>query len=82
MILKKELVFLSMVTMEIGKIQFFTYHGNGCYEQKKLHQKLESYRYKLPLKKVQGEIKHRNLKIAYFQKKVAKDKSITILLFI
>ena len=31
---------------------------------------------------MQGDIKHHNLKIAYFQKKGAKDKSITILLFI
>ena len=47
MILKKELVFLSMVAMEIGKQLFFTYHNNGYSEQKMLHQKLESYRFKL-----------------------------------
>ena len=47
MILKKELVFLSMVAMEIGKQLFFTYHSNGYSEQKMLHQKLESYRFKL-----------------------------------
>ena len=52
MILKKKLVFLSMVSMEIGKKQFLTYHSNGCYEQKMLHQKLESYRFKLALKKL------------------------------
>ena len=34
------------------KKQFFTYHSNRCYEQRMLHQKLESYRFTLPLKKL------------------------------
>ena len=32
--------------------QFFTYHSNVCYEEKMFHQKLESYRFRLPLKKL------------------------------
>ena len=28
------------------------YHNNGCYGKKKLHQNLESYRFKRPLKKL------------------------------
>ena len=29
-----------------SKNPFFSYHNNGCYEQKLLHQKLESYKFK------------------------------------
>ena len=47
----KEFVSPTMVVMEIGKRQFFSYHSNVFCERKKLHQKLESYRFKLPLKK-------------------------------
>ena len=62
MVLKKKLVFLSVVAMEIGKNQFFTYHGNGCYDQKMLHQKLESYGFKVPLKKWIGWVTARRNK--------------------
>ena len=54
--------------------------------KKIFHQKLECYRFKLPPKKVglvgsvQDEIKCHNLKNNNFQKKSAKNKSITILL--
>ena len=36
--------------MEIGNGQFFGYYSSGCYEEKNLHQKLESYKFKQPLK--------------------------------
>ena len=52
MILNKEFVFLTMVAMEKEKKQFFIYHSNRCYEQKRCHQAIESYRFKLPLKKI------------------------------
>ena len=32
----KEFISLTIVAMEIGKRQFFSYHCNGCYEEKKL----------------------------------------------
>ena len=51
-IFMKELVSMTMVAMEIGKRQFLSYHSNGCYEEEKLCQKLESYRFKLPLQKL------------------------------
>ena len=38
--------------MEKEKNQFFIYHSNRCYEQKRCHQAIESYRFKLPLKKI------------------------------
>ena len=57
----KEFVSLTMAVMEIGKKQFFSYHSNGFYERKKLHQKVESYRFKLLLKKLgwlgQGKVR-------------------------
>ena len=34
------------------KKQFTRYHSSGCYEEEKPHRILESYRFKLPLKKV------------------------------
>ena len=73
-ILTKEFDSLMMVTIGIGKIQSLSYHSNICYEEKKLHQKLESFRFKLPLKKngvirsVQGEINYHNLKNFTVQK--------------
>ena len=48
------------------------------------HQKLESYRFRLALKKLgwlQVEIKCHNLKCVDFEKKGAKDKNIAILFF-
>ena len=48
----KGFIFLTMVAMEIGKRQFLSYHNNGCYEEKKLHQKLEIYRFKLSMQKL------------------------------
>ena len=48
--------------MEIGKNQFFTCHGNGCDEQKMLIQKLESYGFKVPLKKWIGWVSARRNK--------------------
>ena len=47
--LKKEFISLTMVAME--KEKNFTHHSNDCSEQKMFHQKLESYRFRLPLKK-------------------------------
>ena len=32
----KEFISLTMVTMEIAKRQFISYHSNGCYEEKAL----------------------------------------------
>ena len=81
MILKKELVFLSVVAMEIRKKQFFTYHSNGCYEQKMLHQKLVSSTFKLPLKILgwlgQYKVKQNTttLKICISRKKLQKIKT-------
>ena len=46
--LKKEFVSLTMVTLEKEKKRF-TYI-NGCCKQKIFHQKLETYRFRLPLK--------------------------------
>ena len=43
----KEFVSLTMVAMEIGKIEFFSYHSDRSYEENILHQKHEPYRYKL-----------------------------------
>ena len=40
-----------MVTMETGKRHILSHNSNGCKEEKMLHQKHESYRFKLPLKK-------------------------------
>ena len=48
----KEFISLTMVAMKIEKRQFLSYHSSGCYEEKKLHQKLESYRFKVPLQKL------------------------------
>ena len=48
----KEFLFLTMVAMEIGKGLFFSCHSKGCYEEKKLNQKLDSYKFKLSLKKM------------------------------
>ena len=47
--LKMEFISLTMVAME--KEKNFTHHSNDCSEQKMFHQKLESYRFRLPLKK-------------------------------
>ena len=41
-----------MVTMEIGKTQFLSYHNSELLRGKKLHQNLESYRFKRPLKRL------------------------------
>ena len=38
--------------MEIAKEQFQSYHSNGSCEEKKLYQKLEFYRFQLPLQKL------------------------------
>ena len=58
---KKEFVSLTTADMKIGKRQFFSCHCNGCNKKKKLYQKPESYRCKLPLKKFiwmnQGNVK-------------------------
>ena len=51
-IFMKEFISLTMVAVKIGKRQFLSYHSNGFYEDEKLHQKLESYRFKLPLQKL------------------------------
>ena len=48
----KELISLTMVAKEIGKRQFLSYHSNVSYEEEKLYQKLESYRFKLLLQKL------------------------------
>ena len=48
----KEFLSLTMVAMKKGKRQFLNYHSNGSYEEVKLYQKLESYRLKLPLQKL------------------------------
>ena len=65
---------------------FFSYHSNGCYKEKKLHQKLESYRFKTAEKigltgLVQGEIKSRKLKSINFQEKIVNVEIIIILHF-
>ena len=39
-------------TIEIAKRQFFSYHSNSCYEKKKLDEKLQFYRFQLPLQKL------------------------------
>ena len=75
-----------MVALEIGKRLFFSYHSSGYYVVKKLHQKLESYRFNTNEKigligLVQVEIKSHNLKNAHFKKKSTKDKNIIILHF-
>ena len=44
--------FPTMVAMETKKMQFLNYHSNGCYKEKKLLQKLESYRFKPSLQKL------------------------------
>ena len=49
-ILMYEFVSVKMVAVETRKMQFFSYHGNACYVEKKLYEKLVSYRFKLPLK--------------------------------
>ena len=48
----KEVVFLRVVAIEIGKKQFISYYSNGCYEEEKLYQELESHRFKLPPQKL------------------------------
>ena len=45
----KEFVSKTMVVMEMGKRRFLSYHNNTCYKEEKLCQRLESYRFKLPL---------------------------------
>ena len=87
MILKKELIFLSMVAKEAKKINFSLIIAWVAISKKRCIQKLWSYRFKLPLEKIglvgsaQGETKYHKLKNVYFKEKGAKDKSITILLF-
>ena len=51
-IFMKEFISLTMVAVKIGKRQFLSYRSNGCYDEEKFHQKLESYRFKLPLQKL------------------------------
>ena len=43
----KECVSLTMVAMDIGKKQFFSYHSNGCYKENILYRKHKPYRYKI-----------------------------------
>ena len=45
-----EFVSVKIVVMDTEKRQFLSYNSNGCYERKSLQQKLESYKFKLPLK--------------------------------
>ena len=51
-IFMKEFISHTMVATERGKRQFLSYYSNGCYEEEKLYQELESYRFKLPLQKL------------------------------
>ena len=48
----KEFVSLTVVAIEIAKKQFLSYYSNGCYEEEKLYQELESHRFKLPPQKL------------------------------
>ena len=41
---------LKMVALEIWNWRFFSYQSDGGYERKKLHQKFEFYKFKLPQK--------------------------------
>ena len=49
MIVLKEFVSLTMFAMETERY-FFRHHINNCNEEKMLHQKHESYKFKSPLK--------------------------------
>ena len=40
----KKFVSLTIVVIEIGKTQFFSYHSNGSYEENILYQKQEPHR--------------------------------------
>ena len=51
-IFMKEVMSLTIVTMEIVKSQFFSYHSNSCFVQKKLYQKFEFDGLELPLEKI------------------------------
>ena len=73
MILEKEFVFLKMTSNEIEKKKFISLiKATAVMRKKTFHQKLESYRFKLPLKKdgltgsVQGKTKFHNLKNVLF----------------
>ena len=48
----KQFFSLTGLAMEIRKEEFPSYDGNGCYEEEKLCQKLEFYRFKLSLQKL------------------------------
>ena len=79
----EELVYLTFVAMKTGKKQFLSYHSNSCCDKNKLNEKHESYRFKLPLKKLAwlDHIKFYNLKNVHFKKNCAKVKTITTLHF-
>ena len=79
MILKKELVFQSMVAIAIRKKSTFSLIIATVAMSKKCF-KFTTETIGL-VGSVKSDIKHHNLKYIYFQKKGAKDKSITILLF-
>ena len=51
-IFMKEVMSLTIFTMEIVKSQFFSYHSNSCFVQKKLYQKFEFDGLELPLEKI------------------------------
>ena len=51
-IFMKEVMSLTIVTMEIVKSQFLSYHNNSCFVQKKLYQKFEFDGLELPLEKI------------------------------
>ena len=51
-IFMKEVMSLTIVTMEIVKSQFLSYHNNSCLVQKKLYQKFEFDGLELPLEKI------------------------------
>ena len=73
MIFEKEFVSLKMTSMEIEKKKFISLiKATAIMRKKAFHQKLESYRFKLPLKKdgltgsVQSKTKFHNLKNVLF----------------
>ena len=48
----KKFVFPTMVAVKISKRQFFSHHSNVSYKEKELHQRIGSYTFKVPLKKL------------------------------
>ena len=61
-----------MVAVETGKWHIVSDKSNVSKEEKMFHQKLESDRFELPLKIVQGKKKWCNIKNVNFEKKGPK----------